>query len=298
MSHGRNSLRAVPALVLLFAVLLSLTACSAPPAAGPAPSIGDPTLSVPSPIKPGETVGISVPVNGPTNDALKYEWIAPAGKGEIIEGQGTSGITYKAPEERGTYKISLKVTGAGTSLERSVFVTVQGTGAVELPTDSLPTPVPGTPTPCRSLRPPFEDTGKFAVTGSIEEPKDGATGVGTASSVTIGGSYAGKTADATLWLLTYAPNNLYYPQSSNPKSGEAMPQTGGRWVVSAWMGAKGGDPECFDLVLIATDAELSQYLGEYLQKGQASGDFPGISPMLLQGHKITELAHATVQTDQ
>jgi hypothetical protein len=85
--------------------------------------MGDIELSIPLPA-PGETIGIWVNVDRPTDVEIKYQWTHPEGKGKILEGQGTNSITYQAPIEPGTYKIGVEITAAGVVFRRSVFINV------------------------------------------------------------------------------------------------------------------------------------------------------------------------------
>lgn len=76
---------------------------------------------------------------------IVYTW-SPEG-GDIIKGQGTSNITYKAPDAPGTYRISLKVEYGDCYTEKSTYIIV----ASPTPT---PTPTPtGTPTPTNTSTP-------------------------------------------------------------------------------------------------------------------------------------------------
>jgi hypothetical protein len=176
--------------LLPIALLLLLTGCGggkptptaiavvAPTASLPKILVKDPTVNPASPVDPGQQVGISVQVDRPTDLKLSYNWTAQAGK--ILDGQGTSGITYEVPSQPGTYKIGLKITGIGVDIERSTYVTV-GEKATRTPPTPVPslTPIPPTATVIPPTRTPVPDLTpsttptKALVSVTITAPKDG-----------------------------------------------------------------------------------------------------------------------------
>jgi len=88
----------------------------------PTPVVSEPAVSVPQPVNPGAEIGISIRVDSVGGTELTYEWVLTEGK--ILEGEGTSAITYQAPIEPGTYSIRVKVTSADVTIERSTFINV------------------------------------------------------------------------------------------------------------------------------------------------------------------------------
>jgi len=88
----------------------------------PTPVVSEPAVSVPQPVNPGDEIGISIRVDSVGGTELTYEWVLTEGK--ILEGEGTSAITYQAPMEPGTYSIRVKVTSADVTIERSTFINV------------------------------------------------------------------------------------------------------------------------------------------------------------------------------
>jgi hypothetical protein len=141
--------------LFLAALLLPLAGCGrgeptptavaivSTPAPIPTPVVSEPVMSVPSPIPPGQEIGISVNVDSVAGVEIEYQWTHPEGQGEILDGQGTDGITYRVPTEPGTYKIGVEITAADVVFERSVFITV---GPTDTPTPT-PTELPATDTP-------------------------------------------------------------------------------------------------------------------------------------------------------
>jgi hypothetical protein len=77
---------------------------STPVAAVQPPIVSDPKVGASTPLKPKGEVGISVDVSSASGVALTYAWSADGG--EIVRGQGSSAITYRAPDESGTYNVS------------------------------------------------------------------------------------------------------------------------------------------------------------------------------------------------
>ena len=63
-----------------------------------------------------------------------------------------------------------------------------------------------------------------------------------------------------------------------------------------YLGKTGGPPEWFDIVVILTDQEASQWLGGWLVEGYQRGEYEGISADLLNLMAITEKGFIVVQT--
>jgi hypothetical protein len=129
-----------------------------PAAAVPTPAIGEPKVGAPTPLKPGEEAGVSVEVSSAAGVALSYTWFADGG--EIIRGQGSPAITYRAPHIPGTYNIRVVINWDGQSVEKITSIKI-----IEEPTPipaSVPptdTPVPLTPTPVQPTDTPVPPTG-------------------------------------------------------------------------------------------------------------------------------------------
>jgi hypothetical protein len=152
------------------------------------------------------------------------------------------------------------------------------------------------PCPCQSTRPPLHGTVNFAGEVEILTPPDCTTGIRAETRILVPGTYTGTLPSVTLWVLAYAPNDLYYPQSPNACEGEPPYQEGGDWQVPVYLGEKGGDPECFDIVVILTDQEASQFLSDWVQQGCQAGQYEGILAATLNKKAITEKSYITVQT--
>lgn len=110
------------------------------------PVIGEPRVSAPTPLKPREEVGISIEVSSITGVTLSYTWYADGG--EIIRGQGSPAITYRASDIPGTYNVRVTVTWDGQSVEKTTFILVEvEPTATPLPQPPTDAPVPPTPAP-------------------------------------------------------------------------------------------------------------------------------------------------------
>lgn len=111
------------------------------------PSIGEPKVGAPSPQQPGEEIGISIEIASTGGVNLNYTWTADGG--EIVRGQGSPAITYRVPEEPGTYNVRVTIEWDGQSIEKVTSIKVEEASTEptpEPPTDT-PEPAANTPTP-------------------------------------------------------------------------------------------------------------------------------------------------------
>jgi len=288
------------------------------PAPVPTPSVGEPVVSVPSPVDPDEQIGISVAVDGVAGVEIAYEWIPPEGKGKILDGQGTSAITYQAPTEPGTYKIGLKVRAAGTVIERSAFITIEKPTdtptPTELPVTDTPTPI-DTPTPTKEPTPkppeatppqpgecPFDEIPyRTSIEGppvdvevSIESIPNCADNLPTAASIPLRGTYSGDLAGKEIWILVYPPNVVYYPQSEDACRNLPAQFANGQWSTIIRLG-RPGVPEAFHVVAVVTDvgSPASEAFRNYLTVGCNTGNYQGL---MLVPVGATELDSIIVHT--
>jgi hypothetical protein len=149
---------------------------------------------------------------------------------------------------------------------------------------------------CYSTRPPLKDTGHFAGEAEILTPADCTTGIPAESHLMAMGTYSGTPGSAILWVLAYAPNQYYYPQSPNACEREPPHQEGGTWQVPLYLGKKGGEPEWFDIVVILTDQAGSDFLGEWVRAGCLRREYDGLLAAQLEQYAVTEKGHISVQT--
>lgn len=163
---GENRSRARSLLglfILVTIVVWVVTGCRdktpTPIVAAQAPVISEPKVGAPAPLRPGEEVGISVDVFSATGVALTYTWKADGG--EIVRGQRSPAITYRAPAEPGTYNVRVVVEWDGRSVDKATSIRVEGEPIPPplLPTDTptvIPTDTPtltATPTNTPTLTP-------------------------------------------------------------------------------------------------------------------------------------------------
>jgi hypothetical protein len=230
----------------MVAVVPTSTPTAIPPTATPAPTatptptfiptpvVSDPVVSVPEPVKPGEEVGISVRVDGVAGIEITYEWTVD--KGEILSGQGTSSITYKAPVESGLCTIKVTITAAGAKIERSKFINVAK------PAD--------TPT---SIKEP-------AVTIAVTEPKKEVECLeGAACTFTIKGTSTGVAGSSDYKIVPFVnpgpgDPNQWFPQWDRPLGSQISED--GTWQAEAQIGTdEGVEPgHHFEIVALVMDA--------------------------------------------
>jgi hypothetical protein len=148
----------------------------------------------------------------------------------------------------------------------------------------------------QSTRPPLRDTGNFAGEADILAPLHCTIGFPAATRIMVTGTYTSTPPDATLWVLVYPPNCLYYAQSPNACKGKPPIQEDGAWQVPTYLGLRGGEPEWFDIVVILADEEASHFLGEQLKEGCRVGQYTGIPAARLEQFAITEKAYISVKT--
>jgi len=123
------------------------------------PRFDGPIVDSPTPLNPGEEVGISLTISRAAGATVSYVWKVDLGGGEIIKGQGTPAITYRAPDVPGIYIIGVEVSWNDHSEERTEFVEVEAENIEveveeEPPSTLIPTsPSPDTPTPTSAVTP-------------------------------------------------------------------------------------------------------------------------------------------------
>ena len=79
-----------------------------------------------------------------------------------------------------------------------------------------------------------------------------------------------------LWVLVYAPNGRWYPQSTNPCGGVHVQRAGQRWRVSGSFGGDGNVGEAFDVVVVLANDTASGIFDAKQREGCNAGDYPGL----------------------
>lgn len=138
-------------------------------------------------------------------------------------------------------------------------------------------------------------TDKVDGDAEITAPANCAIGLPSGSVIMASGTYTGWPAEVDLWVLVYASNFLYYPQSPDACAGQPARLEGDRWEVPVFLGVSGGEAEWFDIVVVAADSAASSFLSTWLQDGCAT-EFRGIPSDQLRQMKISEKDAVSVQT--
>jgi hypothetical protein len=166
------------------------------------------------------------------------------------------------------------------------------------PTSIPPTQTPSqTTTVCQSTR-PYLNTASYGGTATIYSPAHCSTGHLPEYPIYTSGVYSGIPEGSVVWVLVYAQNGLYYPQSPNACAVPAPPpnQGGGSWNVDSYLGLQANpEPEWFDIVVVVTDQATSDFLSNWLDTG-CPNNFSGIDRAVLSQMNITEKAFITVRT--
>jgi hypothetical protein len=143
----------------------------------------------------------------------------------------------------------------------------------------------------RPVRRKISGTTDYSGEVAITIPEDCTADLPTGSSTAMG-TYTGDLEGREIWILAYASDRKYYPQSSN--ACEALPAIAadGRWETGLFFGGAG---ERLDIVATVTDvdSEASQALKDWLRSGCDTGEFPGISKL---PDELVEMDFVTIHT--
>lgn len=142
---------------------------------------------------------------------------------------------------------------------------------------------------------------------TIDYPANCSTGYTPETKIEMGGSYSGVLSDIVIWVLVYPPNELYYPQSPSacatptapPPNRDVIAET---WSVDLYLGSQSNPfSEWFDVVVVLTDQEASNFLSNWLYTAcqvtpPAVPEFTGISPATLLQMNIIEKSVIQIRT--
>ena len=169
--------------------------------------------------------------------------------------------------------------------------TLGATPSTKVPTVTLTSISPE----CASVRPRLYGDG-FAGTITINSLANCSTNILPEAPIPLAGTYSNIPPDTVIWILAYAPDGFYYPQSPNP-CGKAPPpnQRDGIWDVDIYLGKTSNKQESFDIVVVLADQFASDYLSSWLVN--TCPTFGGIDPATLAVMNITEKAFITVWTE-
>lgn len=150
--------------IILIGFLLIVTQCGVTatpiaqetPLGRRSPEITGFLLSPSDPVLPGDRIAIQVNLKRNGHKIDQYRWVVRPGEGSLVSGQGTSLITYEAPENPGAYKVRVELEYEGGSVRDFTIVEV-ALEPTPTPTDtptSTPTDTPfPTPTSVPTLTP-------------------------------------------------------------------------------------------------------------------------------------------------
>lgn len=198
-----------------------------------------------------------------------------------------------------TFPILTATPTSTVSSTPTMTATPTSTGTATSTPTVTDTPGPA-PSWCRSFRPPLSDSGH---PGHFEILTPGNCASDLGHRLPIGGTYNGiseeEEQELEVWVLVYAPNNWYYPQSSDQCAGKPADFGGGLWNELVNLAEK-GVPESgtFDIVVVVTTkgSQASIRFAEYLTSGCSSGIWKGIVDCDMPTD-LTEKASITVRAD-
>ena len=288
-------------------------------------TIPDPTVSIATPVAPGEEVPIKMELP-PQSGEVSYLWSSEDGtfKGSKID---SSAIIWIAPEIPDTYIVYVQVIIDDTVAEKSVFITVEASlpptftptntpspsptststntptsTLTPTPTDTI-TPTPSntptntpTPTPCpyESVHVPLPNQ-STAATVEISSPLN-CTQVSSTEGrpVRVSGSYAGDLTGKEIWVFVVPELALdYFVQSAEACAGSPADASGNRWNTLVFLG---GPPQSYDIVVVVVEegGAASQAFKARLENGCASGSLGGYTQQEMSQFDILEAASITI----
>jgi hypothetical protein len=109
--------------------------------------------------------------------------------------------------------------------------------------------------------------GQIAITNPIDNAQ-------VPQSLTVMGTYAPEVTN-DIWVLLYALNGRWYPQSSDACSGMHTQKADGQWQVQAYFGGAGNVSEPFDIVVVLADQRASAALDAKQRQWCAENNYPG-----------------------
>jgi hypothetical protein len=149
-------------------------------------------------------------------------------------------------------------------------------------TPSTPTP---TDTPRLAAECPFVPPIRIPIEGPsvdaevrITSMEHCADNLPTATSIPLAGTYSGDLTNKEIWVLVYAPDLKYYPQSTDACANISTPFTNGKWSEIIRLGRE-SVPEVFIIVTVVTNigSPASEAFHNYLTVGCKSGSYQGLT---------------------
>lgn len=93
-------------------------------------------------------------------------------------------------------------------------------------------------------------------------------------SLTVSGTYTSDVTDH-IWVLVYAPDGRYYPQSTNACEGISTIPGDGLWEARINVGGDGDAGKPFDIIVVLADEDAHAIFEARQQRGCATGEYPG-----------------------
>jgi hypothetical protein len=262
-------------------------------------------------VQVGQSVAIVAVVEPLEKLDLKWSIYGTA-EGELNTDTGEQ-IIYTARKEGEDLVVAEGTTASGAPVKQTILIVVgtealapgvtpvPPTATLVPPTATSLSPLEATPSVvpslvCPSFRPPLRGAADFAGEVEIITPSNCTTGLPTENPIPVAGTYEGIPNSVDIWMLVYPPNMVYYIQSPSACDGAKMAQAGGNWQVPVYLGAKGGGPEWFDIVVVLADQEASQFFSSSVKQMCQSRRYYGIPAAQLEQMNITEKNYITVQT--
>lgn len=198
-------------------------------------------------VEAGKSVPIQVgAVSDADNDPLVYDFTAVRGKVEPAGPIADPVTTYTAPDQAGEDTVTVRVSDAKggvatASLRFNVVASVEAT--------------------------PPNDGAIDEASARITEPSDGSV---VPSEITVEGTASGIEAGSALWTVVHI-GGLFWPQ----RQALIVRDT---WTAQAFIGGGTQDSgKQFDVLAVLADGEADRAFLEWLQRGEETGDFPGLS---------------------
>lgn len=95
----------------------------------------------------------------------------------------------------------------------------------------------------------------------------------------VTGTFAPTTLAEDIWLLVYAQNGKWYPQSTEPCLGLHAKKGNGAWeVLGTFTGVSG---EALDIVVVVADARANRYLADTQEQSCRAANYPGFATIQL-----------------
>lgn len=237
------------------------------------PTISEPKVDAPTPLEPGKEAGISVEVSRATGVTLAYTWEVDSG--EIVRGQGSPAITYRAPDEPGVYNVRVAVEWDGQSVEKATSIEVQVKGPTPTPTSALPTDTPPQPLTATPTTSPDVTPTLMPDTVTLIYPQDSQS---VPCENLAKGMYSSDITNP-IWPVVYI-GGRFHPQD---EGGRPPPMVNGIWYGTVRFGDCTMPPDhdrgnAFQLIIVTADEQVNRAFEDYLSDARLL-NWPGMESL-------------------